>query len=103
MLFLFYVVLGGIGICLFSSFAKWTANYGLSVAFASFVAMSFVIMLTPLAPGSIIDACGGFIFVLLLVPDTTSFLSAWSLALVCIVALHYCGACMQVWALWGEA
>ena len=66
LLFLFCVILGGIGICLFSEFATYTSQFGIEIAFISFVAISFLIMLTPLAPGSIIDACGGFIFIILL-------------------------------------
>ena len=52
LLFVFCVILGGIGICLFSEFATYTSQFGIEIAFISFVAVSFLIMLTPLAPGS---------------------------------------------------
>eukprot|EP01084_Bolivina_argentea_P106388 190390_1 len=97
LLFLFCTILGGIGICLFAEFASWTAILGIEIAFISFIAMSFLIMLTPLAPGSIIDACGGFVFILILVPDHTSFFTAWGIAVVSVIILHYMGACIQWW------
>jgi len=95
-LFVFCVVLGGLGIAAFSEFARQSATYGVGVAIAGFCAVSMLIMLTPLAPGSIVDACGGFVFVQLLA-EKHDFFIAWGVALGAVCVLHFVGACVQWW------
>ena len=93
-LFVFCVVLGGLGIAAFSEFARQSASLGVGVAICGFCAVSMVIMLTPLAPGSIVDACGGFVFVQLLAEEHDFFI-AWGVALGAVCVLHFVGACVQ--------
>eukprot|EP00494_Astrolonche_serrata_P030770 UN31038 len=57
---LFFVVLGCVGIAIFSEFSIWVADLGILIACLLFIIGAFAIMLNPIAPGSVIDACGGF-------------------------------------------
>ena len=100
-LFLFCVILGGIIIAAFAEFARQSAEFGVGIAIIGFCAVSMIIMLTPLAPGSIVDACGGFVFIQLLSDPTNgpnySFFVSWGIAIVAVCILHFIGACMQWW------
>eukprot|EP01083_Nonionella_stella_P101673 288431_1 len=100
-LFVFCVILGGIGIAAFAEFAKQSASFGVGIAILGFCSVSMIIMLTPLAPGSIVDACGGFVFIQLLSdpnqgPNYNFFIS-WGIAIVAVCVLHFTGACTQWW------
>ena len=59
------------------------------------------ILLTPLAPGSVVDACGGFLLVMVFgkhFHGTISFWSGWAIAVFLCCVLHWIGACAQ-WAI----
>ena len=94
LMFLFCVVLGGLCIAAFAEFVKVSQNLGIQYAIILFCILSMAIMLTPLAPGSIVDVCGGFVFVQLLSNDL-DFFASWIIGIVSAILLHYCGACAQ--------
>jgi len=71
LLWWFFVVLGCVGLAIFSEFAVWAADLGVGLAILLFTIGAFAIMLNPIAPGSVIDACGGFLFVIV-------FVRAWN-------------------------
>jgi len=72
-LFVFLVLLAGIGIPLFSEFGQNADKMGTSLAFGLLIALSMIVMLTPLAPGNIVDVCGGFVIVQILIRQGLSF------------------------------
>ena len=48
--------------------------------------------------GSIVDACGGFVFAQVLVINAgMSIWAAWGIGFVAVVCLHFIGACAQWW------
>jgi hypothetical protein len=59
LLFVFLVVLAGIGIALFSEFGQSADKMGTPLAFSLLFVLSMIVMLTPLAPGNVVDVCGG--------------------------------------------
>jgi len=65
--FIFLVVLVGIGISLFSEFGLNAHEMGTPVAFVLLGILSMIVMLTPMAPGNIVDVCGGFVIVQILI------------------------------------
>jgi len=94
-LFVFLVLLAGIGIPLFSEFGQNADKMGTTLAFALLIVLSMIVMLTPLAPGNIVDVCGGFVIVQILIRQGLVFEEAWLVAWLTVVALHYTGACAQ--------
>jgi hypothetical protein len=64
--FISLVVLVGIGVSLFSEFGQHANQMGSPLAFTLFAILSMVVMLTPMAPGNIVDVCGGFVIVQIL-------------------------------------
>jgi len=94
--FVFLVCLAGIGIPAFSEFGKNANAMGTHVAFTLLAILSMIIMLTPLAPGNIVDVCGGFVVVqILMQEEDLGFWEAWGIALAAVCTLHFSGACMQ--------
>merc|ERR1719285_1423700 len=95
-LFLFLVVLAGIGIPLFAEFGQQADTMGTDVAFILLAILSLIVMLTPLAPGNIVDVCGGFVLVqILFYEEGLSFWEASAIAYFSICFLHFVGACAQ--------
>jgi len=62
-LFMLFIVLGGIVVVLFAEFCRNADKIGIELAVLVFGLFSMAILLTPLAPGSIVDCCGGFVFI----------------------------------------
>jgi len=94
--FIFLVVLAGIGIALFSEFGQNADKMGTPLAFFLLGALSMVVMLTPLAPGNVVDVCGGFVIVqILMQQEGLSFWNSWLIATIAVVHIHFVGACSQ--------
>lgn len=95
-LFVFLVVLSGIGIPLFAEFGQNANKMGTPLAFTLLGILSLAVMLTPLAPGNIVDVCGGFVIVQILIfQERLSFWESWVIAYFSICVLHFVGACAQ--------
>jgi len=95
-LFVFLVVLAGIGIPLFAEFGQQADTMGTPLAFTLLALLSIIVMLTPLAPGNIVDVCGGFVIVQILIyKEHYSFWGASAIAYFSICSLHFMGACAQ--------
>merc|ERR1719397_438690 len=92
--FVFLVLLAGIGIPLFSEFGRNANKMGMSIAFTLLGILSMIVMLTPLAPGNIVDVCGGFVIIQIL-KKSIGFWGAWTIAYFSVCVLHFSGACAQ--------
>jgi len=58
--------------------------------------ISMIVMLTPLAPGNVVDVCGGFVIVqILMQQEHLTFWEAWVVAIFAVCFLHFNGACAQ--------
>jgi len=96
--FMLFIVLGGIVVVLFAEFCRNAEKIGIELALLIFGVFSMTILLTPLAPGSIVDACGGFVFIQIYhVLLKKSFFESWLIGIVCCCILHWIGACCQWW------
>jgi len=96
LLFVFLVVLAGIGIPLFAEFGQSAKTLGTPLAFTLLAIVSMIVMLTPLAPGNIVDVCGGFVMIqILMQQERVGFYVSWLIAYFSICILHFCGACAQ--------
>lgn len=94
--FIFLVVLVGIGISLFSEFGQNVNEMGTPLAFTLLGILSMIVMLTPMAPGNIVDVCGGFVIVQILIQEEKlGFWTAWAVAIAAVCVLHFAGACAQ--------
>jgi len=94
--FVFLVVLAGIGIALFSEFGQNADKMGTPLAFSLLFGLSMIVMLTPLAPGNVVDVCGGFVIVqILMQQEKLSFWDSWMIAMVAVCIMHFIGACSQ--------
>jgi len=108
LLFVFFVVVVGIGIPMFAEFCHSAKTLGTPLALTLFAILSMVIMLTPLAPGSIVDVCGGFVMIqILMQQERLGFFISCLIAYFSVCILHLCGAsaqgfigmqpCVQAW------
>lgn len=96
LLFIFLVVLAGIGIALFSEFGQNADKMGTPLAFILLGVLSMIVMLTPLAPGNVVDVCGGFVVVqILMQQEELSFWHSWAIAIIAVCNIHFIGACAQ--------
>jgi len=94
--FVFLVVLAGLGVPLFSEFGQNANKMGIPLAFTLLGILSMIVMLTPLAPGNIVDVCGGFVMVQILKEQLHfGFWESWAIATAAVCALHFSGACAQ--------
>jgi len=94
--FVFLVLLAGIGIPLFAEFGQSAKTLGTPLAFTLLAIVSMCVMLTPLAPGNIVDVCGGFVMIqILMKQERLGFYVSWLIAYFAICILHVCGACAQ--------
>jgi len=94
--FVFLVVLAGIGIALFSEFGQNADKMGTSLAFFLLACLSMIVLLTPLAPGNVVDVCGGFVVVqILMQQEKLSFWDSWAIAIAAVCMIHFVGACSQ--------
>jgi len=94
--FVFLVVLAGIGIPLFAEFGLSAKTLGTPLAFTLLAIVSMTVMLTPLAPGNIVDVCGGFVMIqILMKQERVGFYVSWLIAYFSICIWHVCGACAQ--------
>jgi len=90
------VVLAGIGIPFFAEFGQSAETLGTPLAFTLLAILSLMVMLTPLAPGNIVDVCGGFVMIqILMQQERLNFYLSWVIAYFFVCILHVCGACAQ--------
>mmetsp|Transcript_46528 Transcript_46528/g.77318 ORF Transcript_46528/g.77318 Transcript_46528/m.77318 type:complete len:785 (+) Transcript_46528:108-2462(+) len=93
---LFFVIMGSIVLALFGDASRSSESLGTGAAMIIFIIFSHIIMITPLAPGSVVDVCAGFLFVSLLVNNEGfSIEQAYFISLALTIALHFSGSCCQ--------
>jgi len=91
-----FVVLTCLFVPIFAEVSRWAADIGVEVGILIFLIFAFIITLNPIAPGTAIDVCGGFIFVILFMDGLGwGFFESWGVGLVIIIIIHYVSACMQ--------
>lgn len=96
LLFVFFVLLAGLGVPLFAEFGLSAKTLGTPLALTLLAVVSMIVMLTPLAPGNIVDVCGGFVMVqILMQEERLGFYVSWLIAYFAICFLHFGGACTQ--------
>ena len=92
----FFVVMGAIILALFGDIATSAGNFGTINAIILFACIAHVIMITPLAPGSVVDVCAGFLMVSLFVENNGfTVFQAWASAFGITIILHFSGSCAQ--------
>jgi len=99
----FYPIGGGILSACFASFANWLSggddndiSWGaVLLIVVVFMIIAHLMMIAPFAPASLIDVCGGFIFVQIFQKVGASFIVALLATLGLLCASHFTGSCLQ--------
>ena len=95
-LVLFFVIMGAIVLALFGDASRSSETLGTWTAMFIFIIIAHIIMITPLAPGSVVDMCAGFLFVSLFVNNEgASIEAAYFVSLILTICLHFSGSCAQ--------
>ena len=93
---LFFVIMGSIVLALFGDASRSSETLGTWAAMIIFIFIAHIIMITPLAPGSVVDVCAGFLFVSLFVNNEgASIEAAFFVSLGITIILHFSGSCAQ--------
>mmetsp|Transcript_65525 Transcript_65525/g.104358 ORF Transcript_65525/g.104358 Transcript_65525/m.104358 type:complete len:765 (-) Transcript_65525:153-2447(-) len=93
---LFFVIMGSIILALFGDASRSSSTLGTGAAMIIFIIIAHIIMITPLAPGSVVDVCAGFLFVSLFVNNEgLSIEAAYFISLALTITLHFSGSCAQ--------
>eukprot|EP01084_Bolivina_argentea_P036954 68313_1 len=93
---LFFVIMGSIILSLFGDASRSSESLGTWAAMIIFIIIAHMIMITPLAPGSVVDVCAGFLFVSLFVNnENASVEAAYFVSLLLTILLHFSGSCAQ--------
>jgi len=92
-----FVWLSAIIVALFTEIAKASQDWGALSATTVYCILALFLGITPLAPGSVADAVGGFLLVQIFMHDSQGydFYEALSIALGIVIILHYVGSCLQ--------
>lgn len=81
---------------IFAEVSRWAADESVTLGIVIYLIFAFAITLNPIAPGTAIDICGGFIFVILFRDGLGyGFFLAWFIGYVVIIVIHYISACLQ--------
>jgi hypothetical protein len=93
---LFAVIMGTLVLAIFADVATATGALGVWVAIFLFFIIAMIISIMPLAPGSVIDVCAGFLFVTLFVTKwSVGVPASFGLALGLTIIIHFVGSCSQ--------
>jgi len=92
----FFVIMGTVLLALFTDITNTISVLGIVPIIVIFSIFGLTLMITPLAPGSVVDICGGYVMVnLFMIENDWSFGGAWLLAFIIMVVLHFIGSCLQ--------
>jgi len=95
-LFFFLVVMCALVLVLFTEASKSLKGQEAEVIIPLFSVLALSIMITPLAPGSAVDAVGGYILgILFTTTYSMGFGLAWFWSFFVVVILHFAGSCAQ--------
>jgi len=92
-----FIWLSVIVVALFTEIANESQEWGAYWATAIYSILALVCGITPLAPGSIADAVGGFLLVKIYMYEGYNFIEAIILAAGIVTILHFWGSCLQYW------
>jgi len=92
-----FVWLSAIIVALFTEIANWSHEWGVYWATAIYCILALICGITPLAPGSVADAVGGFLLVKIYMHEGYNFFEAMIIASVFVTILHFLGSCLQYW------
>lgn len=92
-----FVWLSAIIVALFTEVANASQDWGALNAIMIYSILALILGITPLAPGSVADAVGGFLIVQILMHDNQGyeFYQAITFALALVIVLHFVGSCLQ--------
>jgi len=92
-----FVWLSAIIVALFTEIAKVSQDWGALSAIIVYSILALILGITPLAPGTVADAVGGFLLVQILMHDSEgyTFYEAITFALALVTILHFVGSCLQ--------
>jgi len=92
-----FVWLSAIIVALFTEVAKASQDWGALSAIIVYCILALFLGITPLAPGSVADAVGGFLLVQILMHESQgyNFYGAFTIALALVIVLHFVGSCLQ--------
>lgn len=91
---IFLVLMGTILLALFTDLNNQMDSMNEWIVIFIFSLLAISLMITPLAPGSAVDMCGGYVLVNLFKDDYV-FLEAIAISFAIIVVLHFIGSCAQ--------
>jgi len=92
-----FVWLAAIIVALFTEIANESQEWGVYWATLIYCTLALMCGITPLAPGSVADAVGGFLLVKIYMNEGFNFFEAIFLASTIVTILHFCGSCLQYW------
>jgi len=90
-----FVWLAAIIVALFTEIANVTIDWGVSGATVIYCILALILGVTPLAPGSVADAVGGFLLVQIYMNEGCTFFEAIMIAFGFVTVLHFVGSCFQ--------
>jgi len=98
-LMIMFVWLSAIFVPMFTEIANESLEWGTSWATLVYCIIALILGITPLAPGTVSDAVGGFLLVKIYMHDNVghNFLEAITIALAYVSVLHFVGSCLQYW------
>jgi len=92
-----FVWLSAIIVALFTEIANESKDWGIIWATLIYCILALILGVTPLAPGSVADAIGGFLLVQLFMNEGRGFFQAIMIAFAFVTVLHFVGSCLQYW------
>jgi len=92
-----FVWFAAIIVALFTEIANESQDWGVYWATLIYCILALICGITPLAPGSVADAVGGFLLVKIYMNEGFNFFEAIFLAFAIVTILHFWGSCLQFW------
>jgi len=94
-----FVWLSAIIVPVFTEIANASHEWGTSWATLIYCFIALILGITPLAPGSVADAVGGFLLVKIYMrgSEEYNFFEAITIAFAYVTVLHFVGSCLQYW------
>jgi len=94
-----FVWLSAIIVALFTEMANESQEWGAYWATLIYCILALMLGVSPLAPGSVSDAVGGYLLVKIYMHESEgyNFSEALVIALVFVTVLHFVGSCLQYW------
>jgi len=94
-LVIMFVWFSAIIVALFTDIANESQEWGAFWATTIYCILALICGITPLAPGSVADAIGGFLLVKIYMHEGYNFFEAMMLASALVTILHFVGSCFQ--------